>query len=118
MGFEVVDVIGMSWEEQVKLFASAKVVVGAGGAVMANYIFMPKGSKVISLTSEYLSDFSLPAYMASVAGASFTYITGKTVLTGNSLRNSQQLMHSGFRIRRSTLKRVISHTRVGVPSEE
>jgi capsular polysaccharide biosynthesis protein len=118
MGFEVVDVIGMSWEEQVKLFASAKVVVGAGGAVMANYIFLPKGSKVISLTSEYLSDFSLPAYMASVAGASFTYITGKTVLTGNSLRNSQQLMHSGFRIRRSTFKRVISHTRVGVPSEE
>jgi capsular polysaccharide biosynthesis protein len=118
MGFEVIDVIGMSWEEQVRLFASAKVVVGAGGAVMANYIFLPKGSKVISLTSEYLSDFSLPAYMASVAGASFTYITGKTILTGNSLRNSQQLMHSGFRIRKSTFKKVINDTRVGLTSEE
>jgi hypothetical protein len=107
MGFEVIDVIGMSWEDQVSLFASARVVVGAGGAVMANYIFLPSGAKVISLTSEYLSDFSLPAYLASVANASFTYITGKPRLTRESRRNTQRLMHSGFRIKKSTFRRVL-----------
>jgi capsular polysaccharide biosynthesis protein len=112
MGFDVVDVIGMSWEDQVNLFSTAKVVVGAGGAVMANYIFLPRGAKVISLTSEYLSDFSLPAYLASVAGASFTYITGKPRLTRDSRRNTQQLMHSGFRIKKSTFRRVLESSSV------
>jgi capsular polysaccharide biosynthesis protein len=107
MGFEVVDVLKMSWEQQVRLFASAKVVVGAGGAIMANYIYLPKGAKVVSLTSKYLSGFSLPAYISSVAGASFIYITGRSKITRDSKRNTQQLMHSGYRVRTSTFKRVL-----------
>jgi capsular polysaccharide biosynthesis protein len=107
MGFEIVDVLKMSWEQQVRLFASSKVVVGAGGAIMANYIFLPEGAKVVSLTSKYLSGFSLPAYIASVAGASFVYITGRSKITRDSKRNSQQLMHSGYRVRASTFRRVL-----------
>jgi capsular polysaccharide biosynthesis protein len=107
MGFEVVDVLKLSWEQQVRLFSSAKIVVGPGGAIMANYIFLPKGAKVVSLTSKYLSEFSLPAYMSTVAGASFTYITGRTRITRDSKRNTQQLMHSSFRIKESTFRRVL-----------
>jgi capsular polysaccharide biosynthesis protein len=107
LGFEVVDVLKMSWEQQVRLFASSKIVVGAGGAIMANYIFLPEGAKVVSLTSRYLSSFSLPAYIASVAGASFIYITGRSKITRDSKTNTQQLMHSGYKVRPSTFKRVL-----------
>jgi hypothetical protein len=108
MGFEVIDVIGMSWEEQVRIFASAKVIVGAGGAVMANYIFLPRGAQVFSLTSHHLSDFSLPAYMASVAGASFSYITGRAKITSKSRQNSQQIMHAGFRVKECQFKKALN----------
>jgi capsular polysaccharide biosynthesis protein len=107
MGYEVVDVLKLSWEQQVRLFASSKVVVGAGGAIMANYVFLPKGAKVVSFTSKYLSGFSLPAYIASIAGAPFIYITGRSRITRDSKRNTQQLMHSGYRVRASTFKRVL-----------
>ena len=107
MGFEVIDIKGMSWEKQVRLFSNCQVVVGAGGAVMANYIFLPKGAKVISLTSDYLADFSLPAYMASVAEASFTYVTGKAKMTRTSRTSTQEFMHLGFKIRKSSFTKAL-----------
>jgi hypothetical protein len=108
MGFEVLDIETLSWDQQVRLFASAKVVVGAGGAIMANYIFLPNGSNVVSLTSSHLANFPLPAYMASVAGASFTYLTGMPRFTRGGRRNAQQIMHSGYRIPKSRFKKVLS----------
>jgi capsular polysaccharide biosynthesis protein len=106
-GYEVIDVAGMGWEEQVTLFTSAEVVVGAGGAVMANYIFLPKNAKVLSLTSEYLADFVLPAYLTAVAGASFTYLTGKPKVTKFSRSSTQHMMHSGFTIKESSFKNAL-----------
>lgn len=75
-GLEIVDPGTLSFAEQRELFSSAELLAGASGAVMANYIMMRPGSQVIGLTSDQLYDFVLPAALAAVVGAEFTYVTG------------------------------------------
>jgi capsular polysaccharide biosynthesis protein len=75
-GLEIRDPGVMSFEEQVELFSGARLLVGASGAVMANYLMMSRGSQILGLTSDALTDFVLPAALASLAGAKFSYISG------------------------------------------
>lgn len=97
-GLEVLDPGAMTWDEQKALFSSASLLVGASGAVMANYLLMSPGSRVLALTSEALEDFVLPAAIAATAGVEFTYVTGEstTVLADHDHRISW--IHSDFRI--------------------
>ena len=47
LGFEVVFTDIMSLDEQMDLFKSAKIVVGAAGAAFSNMIFMQQGANVV-----------------------------------------------------------------------
>lgn len=49
-GFEVISPGEMKFEEQVRLFSEAAVVVAQAGAALANIMFMPKESTVICLS--------------------------------------------------------------------
>jgi hypothetical protein len=49
MGFEIVTLSGKSVREQVQLFASARIVVGAHGAGLTNILFMKPESAVVEL---------------------------------------------------------------------
>jgi capsular polysaccharide biosynthesis protein len=97
-GLRVIDVSKLSWVDQVNLFATTELLVGAGGAVMANYLFLPEHARVLSLVSHYSSGFTLPAQLCAIAGASFTYLLGRPIGTTKSKRNFQTLVHSSFRI--------------------
>ncbi|MBK5237550.1 MAG: glycosyltransferase family 61 protein [Actinomycetales bacterium] len=97
-GLELVDPAKLTWHEQRDLFASAELVVGAGGAVMANYLIMPEGSRVIALTSDLLGDFVLPALICAVAGVSFEYVLGRARKTNPRNRKMSSHMHDDFRI--------------------
>ena len=48
-GFEFIEPGKLSFEEQVEVFSSASVVVGAHGAALTNIVFMPLKSKVVML---------------------------------------------------------------------
>jgi capsular polysaccharide biosynthesis protein len=48
-GFKVVDVMNLSYYEQVMLFSSSKVLVSIHGAALTNAMFMPAGAKVLEL---------------------------------------------------------------------
>ena len=48
-GFKVVDVMNLSFYEQVILFSSCKVLVSIHGAALTNAMFMPQGAKVLEL---------------------------------------------------------------------
>jgi capsular polysaccharide biosynthesis protein len=98
-GLEIVDPGSLNFAKQVELFSSAELLVGASGAVMANYLLLSAGSRVIGLTSEGLSDFILPAAIASVAGATFTYLTGKPTQTlDQAADRNHWLILSSFRV--------------------
>lgn len=98
MGLEIVDPIELSWSEQRELFASAQLLVGASGAVMANYLLLSPGSRVLALTSQPLADFVLPAALAEAAGARFTYLVGPSAaqLADHDVRSGW--LHSDFTI--------------------
>jgi len=97
-GLELVDPAELTWEQQRDLFSSAELVVGAGGAVMANYLIMPEGSHVIALTSELLGDFILPALICEVAGVRFEYVLGRTKTVHGGSRKKSERMHDDFHI--------------------
>jgi len=95
-GLEVIDPSDLSFHDQVNLFSSSRLIVGASGAVMANFMFMREGSSILALTSDLLSDFILPAAIASVVGAHFSYVTGPATLTG--CENRDEMLHADFHI--------------------
>ena len=97
-GLEVVDPSHLSWEEQKLLFSEARLVVGASGAVMANYLLMPDGSRVLAMTSESLDGFVLPAVIAQVAGVTFSYLFGKPTNRIGQFGHRRDWFHGDFEI--------------------
>ncbi|AYF98347.1 glycosyltransferase family 61 protein [Protaetiibacter intestinalis] len=97
-GLEVVDPSGLDYFEQRKLFADAEVLVGASGAVMANYLFMRPGSRILALTSRQLADFVLPAVLASIAGCSFEYLLGSSAARLSELPDRNHWIHADFSV--------------------
>lgn len=107
-GLDVVDPSELSWPEQLNLFAKADLVVGASGAVMANFLFMKPGSIVIGLTSNLLADFVLPALLAKISGANFQYVVGP--VRRRPFRRKLPMvnrMHSDFTIKPHALSSAI-----------
>lgn len=107
LGFEAVDPGSMTWQEQLELFSSASILVGASGAVMANYLFMARGSRILALTSVALHDFVLPAALAEVAGAEFSYLLGPNVSPLESVTYRRDWIHSSFSIDPSAFQRAL-----------
>ena len=97
-GLELVDPGGLTFPEQRELFSSAELVVGASGAVMANYLLMRPGSAIIALTSEQLHDFALPAVLATVARCSFRYVLGTSDIRVDEISDPNHWIHADFTI--------------------
>jgi hypothetical protein len=106
-GLRVIDLSKLSWVDQVNLFATAELVVGAGGAVMANFLFLPERARVLSLVSLYSSAFTLPAQLCAIAGASFTYLLGRPIVRKKSTSDYNTLIHSSFRISSRAFRKAI-----------
>lgn len=104
-GFTSVDPSTMTWNQQINLFRNAKILVGASGAVMANYLFMPPNSKIVSLTNTNLWDFVLPAQISATAGADFSYLLGNQKIGLN--KTSIEQMHSDFKVSAKKFKEIL-----------
>lgn len=97
-GLDVLDPGSMSWTEQVELFSSTSVLAGASGAVMADYLLMSPGSRILALTSEALDDFVLPAAIASIVEAEFSYVTGPGSVDLSDVKTRNGWIHSDFSV--------------------
>jgi capsular polysaccharide biosynthesis protein len=97
-GLTVRDPGGMPFEAQLDLFSHASLVVGASGAVMANYLMMSPGSRVLALTSTALRDFVLPAAIAELAGVEFTYVSGPTERPLSAFPTRNDWLQSDFSV--------------------
>lgn len=105
--FKAIDPSTLDFIEQVKLFSTAKLIVFAGGAAMANLIFVPNNSKVIVLTSKELHDFIMPAILGSIANAQVFSILGKSSLQKNDYKSAQDKFHADFKIGMRSILRLL-----------
>ncbi|WP_227000966.1 glycosyltransferase family 61 protein [Protaetiibacter intestinalis] len=106
-GLELVDPALLTFGEQREVFSSSELVVGATGAVMANYLLMRPGSHIIGLTSDHLYDFISPPAMAWIAGCTFEYVTGPSLVTRRDVEHLQHWVQADFAIPAQTFRRVL-----------
>ncbi len=112
-GFRPIILDNLDFSEQLDLFSNAKVIITAGGAVMANYLFMPKESHVVQLNNVANKDFVIPPLLSSIAGSKFISIIGnpKKVKKFRHLRIDQ--IHESYAIKPRTLKSVLDSLNEG-----
>ena len=105
MGYSVYDPSELDFADQLNLFRFAKIIVGATGAVMANYVLASKDAKILGLTSRDNSTSALPAVMASIAGCSYFTVEGKDVTRASSKTDN---LHNNFVIDDKTLRKALT----------
>lgn len=110
-GLEIIDPARLSFAEQRALFGEASLVIGGSGAVMANYLFLRPGTKVVALTSRQLWDFVMPAALASLVGADFRYLTGPSSVALADVRSRSEWIHAPFTINPALLEVTLAHLR-------
>ena len=82
LGFEVRYPEDLSFEDQVRLFSEARVIVGPLGAAFTNLIFASPDAKVIALASPLLVDYCMQSNLAGVAGCDYVIFPGTHPLVG------------------------------------
>ena len=55
--FMIIDTNNMSIFEQIKIFSSAKVIIGPTSSALTNIVFSKKGTKVIEICPKYIHDY-------------------------------------------------------------
>jgi capsular polysaccharide biosynthesis protein len=101
LGFECIDTGSLSFEEQVKLFADAAVIVGPLGAAFTNAIFCSPTCKVLGLASPYGKRFCMQANLATFAGCEYKILAGEHPMyqpgDEHDIRDVE-LMHQSFSV--------------------
>jgi len=85
-GFEVYDTSYLSFAEQVRLFYSADVVIGAAGAALTNILFCRENTHVCILNSVFHQDNCLFSTLCSILGLKFKSLFGKPSYSPYSFR--------------------------------
>jgi capsular polysaccharide biosynthesis protein len=83
LGFEVVTLTGMTFLEQVRLFAEASIVTGPHGAGFANMVFAPPGATLIELMGPVVNRTFGPERfyqrLSAVCGHRYARVVGQPV---------------------------------------
>lgn len=74
--YEIVDTGSQSFEQQVRLFAEARTIIGAMGAAFTNLIFCKPGTEVLALASPYAQLFCSQSNMALFAECRYRVLAG------------------------------------------
>lgn len=96
-GFITIDPASLSFADQIALFSRAKVLVGAGGGVMGNYLFASPGAKIGQLVAHQNLRLPAPALICQVSGATLYSATGKSEPV-TRFRNPLNWQHSDFEL--------------------
>jgi hypothetical protein len=93
------------YKDQITLFNHSKIVVSAGGAAMANLLFMEAGQICILLTNPESKRFGLWRELASFSGVDLIEVTGKP--QSFSFKKDKKL-HVSFYVNPKKLERTLS----------
>ena len=87
----------MCFEDQVRLFRDAKVIVGASGAAFTNLLFCCQNPDVLALIASHNVDFPLFANLLRVAGTGrYTHVPGRPAVVPEAVPNEDQYVHVNF----------------------
>ena len=80
MGFEIIFPEHLSFFTQLQIFSRAEIIIGQSGAGMTNFIFAPKGCKVVMLAG-YHPDVNLHGFsaVAELSGIDLKFLFGKNI---------------------------------------
>lgn len=106
-GFQIVQPEQLSFEEQVRLFHGARVVVGAGGAGLTNLIFCQPNAHIFSLVSDQMRDFPIFANLADLVGVNFQHVTGDSPRDRRCYIRDDAYFHAPFVISLEKIKQLI-----------
>lgn len=89
-GFTKITLSDLSFQEQVKVFAAAKVIVAPHGAGLANLVFCEKGTKVVEL---FADGYVLPLYydLANKVGLDYSYLVCQTEAKASDVKQAMKL---------------------------
>lgn len=85
-GFEALWPETMSFEEQVRWFRDAEVVVGAQGSAMSNCVFCAPGTKIASICSGYAANFPAWAAALEAMGMRHCFLVGEGIENTHPIR--------------------------------
>jgi hypothetical protein len=104
-GFTLCDLNLNFFRQQIEVFSQSRIVVAAGGAALANIVFMPKDSTVIVLRSFRNRNLNLWVKLARAMGVNCIEVTGMPTYFGpGKLRRE----HSDFYISPRKLRKVLT----------
>jgi len=95
LGFKKLDPSKLSFEQQITVYRSAKIIIGISGAAWANLIFCQENTNAIIFSPESSSDFTGFSNLSVIFKVNLINITYKT----NELNHSE----SGFEINQEKL---------------
>jgi hypothetical protein len=78
-GFEIVFPEKLSFQNQVKIFSQASVIISQTGAGLTNLIFAPSGCKVFALTTKAIHNYYAFNMLADACQVELQYILGDAV---------------------------------------
>lgn len=110
-GFVPVDPGKLDLDGQINIMRNAEIIVGPGGASMANLMFGHKNLKVLALVSDHLHDFAMFSTLAHHAGAQYFTLTGPSNRHLGRTEFHRDVFHGDFWISprkfRSALKSLV-----------
>ena len=108
-GFVSIDPGKMDLDSQINIVRNAEILVGPGGASMANLMFGHDNLKVLALVSEHLRDFAMFSTLAHHAGAQYFMLTGPSNRHLGRTEFHRDVFHGDFWISPSRFKRALRH---------
>jgi capsular polysaccharide biosynthesis protein len=87
LGIDIIYPEDLSFEQQVKLFNKAEIIIGSAGAAFANLVFCSKNCRVIMLTLGDGNDthYSFFHKIANLVGLNFSYFTTQQTKADNGI---------------------------------
>jgi hypothetical protein len=110
LGFEKVELEGMSFRGQVDLFAQAETVAGPHGAGMTNLMFAPRGARVLEL---FPAVFVNPVFysMANSADQEYYYLIGSATPEDRNPEGQRDLDH--FHVDAGRVRQILRRMGIG-----
>ena len=107
-GFQSVSLEELDFSQQLNLFSNADAVITAGGAVMANFIFMKPGSNLVQLNNVANKEFIIPALLCDVSQTKLTTVVGRPAKEKGASGMHIDIIHGSYEIRPKDLRSALN----------
>ena len=99
IGFVAIDPMQLQFEDQVRLFRDAEVVVTASGAALTNLLFCQNNPDIIALIGAHIADFNLYSNLLQIAGGGrFSQVPGRVLASPTRVVSEEHYIHADYTV--------------------